>query len=107
MENAKVSDKVTEFVGYNWRKTRALHINEKIEAPHVQAYIHPGNRLATLVGFQKRASISRFTRMFAMQIAAMNLLQSIKMMFQPVLLHRKIEIGKEQANVKGKPEENL
>ena len=45
---------------------------EKIEAPHVQAYIHPGNKLATLVGFTKSGIDIQVYKDVAMQIAAMN-----------------------------------
>src|SRR5674476_794816 len=52
MDGVKVGDKVVEYVGIIGEKLD-LSCLEKIEAAHVQAYIHPGNRLATLVGFTK------------------------------------------------------
>src|SRR5512133_2289212 len=52
LEGGKVGDKVVEYVGIIGEKLELSYF-EKIEAEHVQAYIHPGNRLATLVGFTK------------------------------------------------------
>ena len=52
MDGGKIGDKVVEYVGIIGEKLE-LSYYEKIEAAHVQAYIHPGNRLATLVGFTK------------------------------------------------------
>ena len=55
MDGGKVGDKVVEYVGIIGEKLDLSYF-EKIEAAHVQAYIHPGNRLATLVGFTKAGS---------------------------------------------------
>lgn len=52
MDNATVEEKVVEFIGIIGEKL-SLSVYEKIEAPYVQAYIHPGNRLATVAGFSK------------------------------------------------------
>ncbi len=61
MENSKVGDKVVEFMGIIGEKLELSYF-EKIEAAHVQAYIHPGNKLATLVGFSKAGTTCRFTK---------------------------------------------
>ena len=52
LDGGKVGDKIVEYVGIIGEKVDLSYF-EKIEAAHVQAYIHPGNRLATLVGFTK------------------------------------------------------
>jgi len=106
MENAKVSDKVTEFVGIIGEKLELAYY-EKIEAAHVQAYVHPGNRLATLVGFSKAGLDVQVYKDIAMQIAAMNPVAIDKEDVSASVIAQEIEIGKEQAKREGKPEEML
>ena len=84
-----------------------LSYYEKIEAAHVQAYIHPGNRLATLVGFTKSGVDVQVYKDIAMQIAAMNPVAVDKDFVKPETIAQEIEIGKEQARRDGKPEEML
>jgi len=106
MENAKVGEKVTEFVGIIGEKLELAYY-EKIEAAHVQAYVHPGNRLATLVGFSKAGVDVQVYKDIAMQIAAMNPVAIDKEDVPANVIAQEIEIGKEQAKREGKPEEML
>lgn len=106
MENAKVGDKVTEFVGIIGEKLELAYY-EKIEAAHVQAYIHPGNRLATLIGFSKAGLDVQVYKDIAMQVAAMNPVAVDKDDVPEKVIAQEIEIGKEQARRDGKPEEML
>jgi elongation factor Ts len=106
MENSKVGDKVTEFVGIIGEKLELAYY-EKIEAAHVQAYIHPGNRLATLVGFSKAGLDVQVYKDAAMQVAAMNPVAVDKEDVPEKVIAQEIEIGKEQARRDGKPEEML
>ena len=106
MENAKVGDKVTEFVGIIGEKMELAYY-EKIEAAHVQAYIHPGNRLATLAGFSKAGLDIQVYKDIAMQVAAMNPVAVDKEDVPGKVIAQEIEIGKEQARRDGKPEEML
>jgi elongation factor Ts len=106
LENANVSDKVTEFVGIIGEKLELAYY-EKIDASHVQAYIHPGNRLATLVGFSKAGLNINVYKDVAMQIAAMNPVAIDKEDVPEKIILQEIEIGKEQARRDGKPEEML
>jgi len=106
MENVKVSDKVTEFVGIIGEKLDLAYYG-KIEAAHVQAYIHPGNRIATLVGFSKAGLDVQVYKDVAMQIAAMNPVAIDKDDVPETMIAQEIEIGKEQAKREGKPEEML
>ena len=106
MENATVGEKVTEFVGIIGEKLELAYY-EKIEAAHVQAYVHPGNRLATLVGFSKAGVDAQVYKDIAMQIAAMNPVAIDKDDVPANVISQEIEIGKEQARREGKPEEML
>ncbi len=69
--NQLISDVVTERVGIIGEKSDVIFY-AKIEAAQVVAYIHPGNKLATLVGFSKKLSDVQIGKDVAMQIAAMN-----------------------------------
>jgi len=106
MDGGKVGDKVVEYVGIIGEKLDLSYF-EKIEATHVQAYIHPGNRLATLVGFTKSGIDVQVYKDVAMQIAAMNPVAIDKDFVKPETIAQEIEIGKEQARRDGKPEEML
>jgi elongation factor Ts len=89
-------------------------IGEKIElgkfefviAECVTVYNHPGNRVATIVGFNKTAD-EQVMRDVAMQAAAMAPVALDKDQVDASVLEREIEIGKEQARAEGKPEEML
>jgi elongation factor Ts len=106
MDGGKVGEKVVEYVGIIGEKLD-LSYYEKIEAAHVQAYIHPGNRLATLVGFTKSGADVQVYKDVAMQIAAMNPVAIDKDFVSEAVIAQEIEIGKEQARRDGKPEEML
>jgi elongation factor Ts len=106
MDGAKVGEKVIEYVGIIGEKLE-LSYYDKIEAVHTQAYIHPGNKLATLVGFTKAGFGVQVYKDIAMQIAAMNPVAIDKADVPEKVIAQEIEIGKEQARRDGKPEEML
>jgi elongation factor Ts len=106
MDGGKVGEKVIEYVGIIGEKLDLSYF-DKIEAAHVQAYIHPGNRLATLVGFTKAGVDVQVYKDIAMQIAAMNPVAIDKDFVSEAVIAQEIEIGKEQARRDGKPEEML
>jgi elongation factor Ts len=106
LENTTAEGKVTEFVGIIGEKLNLAYY-EKIEAAHVQAYVHPGNKLATLVGFSKAGLNAQVYKDVAMQIAAMNPVAIDKEDVPEKIIAQEIEIGKEQARREGKPENML
>jgi elongation factor Ts len=106
MDGGKIGDKIVEYVGIIGEKLD-LSYYEKIEAAHVQSYIHPGNRLATMVGFTKAGIDEQVYKDVAMQIAAMNPVAIDKDFVSEAVIAQEIEIGKEQARLDGKPEEML
>jgi elongation factor Ts len=106
MDGGIVGDKIVEYVGIIGEKLDLSYF-EKIEAAHVQAYIHPGNRLATMVGFTKAGIDEQVYKDVAMQIAAMNPVAIDKDFVSEAVVAQEIEIGKEQARLDGKPEEML
>jgi len=106
MDGGKIGDKIIEYVGIIGEKIELAYY-EKIEAAHVQAYIHPGSKLATLVGFTKAGIDVQVYKDVAMQIAAMNPVAVDKDFVSPAMIAQEIEIGKEQARRDGKPEDML
>jgi len=106
LEGGKVGERVIEYVGIIGEKLELSYF-EKIEAEHVQSYIHPGNRLATLVGFNKAGIDTQVYKDVAMQVAAMNPVAVDKNFVPEKVIAQEIEIGKEQARRDGKPEEML
>ena len=99
-----VGDKITEYVGKIGEKIDLTRY-ELVEAPSVTAYIHPGNRLATVVGFNKPNVTAEILKDVAMQIAAMSPVAVDKGDVDPKLLEREIEIAKDQIRQEGKPED--
>ena len=65
-----IGERVTEQVGIIGEKLD-LSFYGKIEAAQVIPYIHPGNKLATLVGLNKAVDV-QVGKDIAMQVAAMN-----------------------------------
>jgi elongation factor Ts len=106
LDGGTVASKIVEYLGIIGEKVE-LSYYEKIEAEHVQAYIHPGSKLATLVGFTKSGADTQVYKDVAMQIAAMNPVAVDKDFVKPETIAQEIEIGKEQARRDGKPEEML
>jgi elongation factor Ts len=106
LENRNVGEKVVEYMGIIGEKLELTYF-EKIEAAHVQAYVHPGNRLATLVGFSKAGMDIQVYKDIAMQVAAMNPVALDKDDVPEKVIAQEIEIGKDQARREGKPENML
>lgn len=77
-----------------------------VEAECVVPYIHPGNRLATLVGFNKGGdAVVEAGRQVAMQVAAMAPIALDKDGVSDEAIARELEVGKELAIQEGKPAE--
>lgn len=106
LDGARIGDKIVEYVGIIGEKLD-LSYYDKIEAAHVQAYIHPGNRLATLVGFTRSGADIQVYKDVAMQIAAMNPVSVDRDNVPEKVIAQELEIGKEQARRDGKPEEMI
>lgn len=75
-----------------------------VKAAYSVHYIHPGNKVATVVGFSKEID-KEAARNIAMQIAAMAPIAVDKESVPQDVIDKEIEIGKEQAIQEGKPED--
>ena len=99
-----VAEKVLEQTGVIGEK---IEISAQlIEDVQVSSYIHAGNRLATLVGFNAITD-HQVARDVAMQVAAMNPLAVDKDGIDQETIDRELEIAKDLARQEGKPEEML
>lgn len=105
IEGRKISDMVTEFSGVTGEKVD-LSYYEQVNAAFVVPYIHPGNKLATLVGFSKTTD-AQVGKDVAMQVAAMNPVSIDKDDVPEEVKKKEFEIGREQARLEGKPENIL
>jgi len=79
----------------------------KLDAETVVAYIHPGNKLSTLVGFNKADVEVQVTKDIAMQVAAMNPIAVDKKDVPAETVAKELEIAKEKFRMEGKPEAML
>lgn len=102
----KIADLVVEKSGITGEKFELTYF-DRIEAPKVQAYIHAGNKLATMVGFTKAGVDVQVYKDVAMQVAAMNPVSVDKDDVSPKILAQELDIAREQARKEGKPEEML
>lgn len=79
----------------------------KLDAETVVAYIHPGNKLSTLVGFNKDGVELQVAKDIAMQVAAMNPVSVDKDSVPAEIVEKELEIAKEKFRQEGKPEAML
>ena len=99
-----VAEKVLEQTGVIGEK---IEISAQlIQDVQVSSYIHAGNRLATLVGFNAITD-HQVARDVAMQVAAMSPLAVDKDGIDQETIDRELEIAKDLARQEGKPEEML
>ncbi|MDE5418569.1 translation elongation factor Ts [Ancylomarina sp. DW003] len=105
LEGRKIEEHVTEQTGVIGEKIDLSYFG-KIEAEAAVAYIHAGNKLATLIGFNKEVDI-QMGRDVAMQAAAMAPIAVDKDGVAEDVIAKELEIGKEKARLEGKPEAML
>ena len=103
-EGMTVAEKVLEQTGVIGEK---IEISAKvIEDTQVSSYVHAGNRLATLVGFNQTLD-QQVARDIAMQVAAMSPIAVDKDNVDQETVNRELEIAKDLARQEGKPEQML
>jgi len=99
-----VAEKVLEQTGVIGEKIEVSA--QVIEDVQVSSYVHAGNRLATLVGFNKSVD-HQVARDIAMQVAAMSPIAVDKNNVDQETIDRELEIAKDLARQEGKPEQML
>lgn len=106
IDGKKVADKIIEQSGVIGEKIE-LSYYETVNSEFVQAYIHPGNKLATLVGFTQDGVDHQVYKDVAMQIAAMDPVAVDKNDVSQEVRDEEFKIGREMARNEGKPEQML
>lgn len=102
-----IGEKITEQTGVIGEKLE-LSTYELVRSEHVSAYIHAGNKLATLVGLSATgAGVEEAGRNVAMQVAAMNPIALNEDSVDEATRERELEIGRDLARQEGKPEAML
>ena len=100
-----IDEKITEEVGKIGEKIE-LSEYESITADTVIAYIHPGNKTATLVGLnQGGEEVVTAGKNVAMQVAAMSPVALDADSVSDEIKEKELEIGRELARKEGKPEQ--
>ncbi len=106
LDGTVIDTLVTEQTGVIGEKL-GLSYYKSISAETVNGYIHPGNKLATLVGFNKGEVEIQVAKDIAMQIAAMAPIAIDKDVISQEVIDKEIEIAKEKYRQEGKPEAML
>ena len=101
-ESITIGEKITEQIGKIGEKIE-IGSFDTLEGTSVASYIHPGNRLATLVAFD--GAVGEGGRDVAMQAAAMAPVALDESTIPADLIEKERGIGKELAIQEGKPEE--
>ncbi|HFS67562.1 MAG TPA: elongation factor Ts [Flavobacteriia bacterium] len=102
-----VAEKLIEQTGVIGEKLEITAF-EKVEAPFVGAYIHAGNKIATIVGLSTDAEgADVVAKDVAMQAAAMNPIALNEEGVDASVIEKEIEIAKDQLRAEGKPEAML
>ena len=80
---------------------------DKIQSEFVIPYIHMGNKLATLVGFNKAGFAPQLAKDVAMQVAAMAPVSISEKDVPAEVVEEELKIAKEKARLEGKAENML
>jgi len=106
LNGRSIDSQVTEQTGVIGEKIE-LSYYSKINAETVIGYIHPGNKLATLVGFNKAGVDINVAKDVAMQVAAMAPVAVDKDSVSQEVIDKELAIAKEKFRLEGKPEAML
>jgi elongation factor Ts len=105
LDDRTVQDKITEKIGVTGEKME-LDFYEVVEGAASISYIHPGNKLATIVSFSKEIEYQA-ARDVAMQVAAMSPISLDRASVPAKVVETELEIGRDKAREEGKPENML
>ena len=103
LEGKVLSELIIERSGMIGEKLELAYYGP-IEAEFIQPYNHPGNNLATIVGFSKADVAEQVAKDVAMQIAAMAPVAVDESGVSAEIIAHEKEIGRAKAIEEGKPE---
>ena len=105
LDGRSIADQISEQTGVIGEKLELSYYGS-VKAEDCVIYIHPGNMLATVVGFNKAAD-TQVKKNIAMQVAAMAPVAVDKDGIPQNVIDHEFEIGREKAREEGKPENML
>ena len=106
LDGRPIENQVIEQTGIIGEKLDLSYYG-KIDAEMVISYIHPGNKLAALVGFNKANVDTQVAKDVAMQVAAMAPIAISKDLISREIIEKELEIATEKFRQEGKPEAML
>ncbi len=105
LPNGSIAQLITDKMAATGEKME-LGYYEYVSAPYVASYIHMGNKLATIVGFNKVVD-EQVAKDVAMQVAAMNPIAVTADGIPADVKEKELTIAREKAREAGKPENLL
>ena len=106
IDGRSIADLIVDRSGVTGEKME-LGFYEFVQAPSTIFYIPPGNKLATIVGFNLPEVEYQVARDVAMQVAAMNPISVSRDEVPADVVAKELEIAKDKARQEGKKEEML
>lgn len=103
INGVKIGDEITTQSGVIGEKIE-LSFYAKEESEYVIPYIHPGNKLATIVALNQGDIDLQLAKDVAMQVAAMSPVSVDKDNVPAEVIEKELQIGREIALQEGKPE---
>lgn len=96
-------EKVVQFSAITGEKMELSYF-ARVDAERVASYIHPGNRLASILGAEGGNPNEEVMRNLVIQVAGMNPLAVDADSMPEEVIRKEKEIGREQAKLEGKPD---
>lgn len=106
IDGRSIADLVVDRSGVTGEKME-LDYYEFVEGGSTVAYIHPGNKLATVVAFEEANVENAVARDIAMQAAAMSPVSLDRSSVPAKIIETELAVGREKAREEGKPENML
>jgi elongation factor Ts len=106
VKGTKLGELVIERIGITGEKMD-ISFYGFVKAEKIISYIHPGNQLACIVGFNIAGVEEQVYKDIAMQVAAMSPVAIDKDFVTKERVEKELEIGREQARLDGKAENML
>lgn len=105
-DGRSIQEHITDRIGVTGEKME-LGAYEFVNGASVISYIHPGNKLATVVAFNQAGVEHQMARDIAMQVAAMNPVSVRPEEVPANIIEQELEIARDKARQAGKPENLL
>ncbi len=105
IDGRSIADLVTDRSGVTGEKME-LDYYEFVKGGSTLAYIHPGNKLASIVAFEAETEVE-VAKNVAMQVAAMSPIALDRDSVPSEIKEKELNLGREKAREEGKPENIL